>query len=232
MQPLAAPQFLTFGNGFPNEAATLSLVLPDGTHQLTAQFVGDRDLHPVTSAPIIVTVGSQTPPAGTFAIAATPTAQSISAGQTATYSLKIIPENGFTGSVTPTCGGLPQQASCSVTPTSVALDGKTTTSISITIVTVPRSTSQIHQSDPRFGFTIATAISLLTTLIALPRLRTPVRGVTLMLLLFLSLSCGGTGNSSRGSGGGGGTPSGTFPLTFIASSHSVSRSTIVMLTIK
>ena len=65
------------------------------------------------------------------------------------------------------------------------------------------------------------------------RVRGRVAGPTIVLLLLMSLSCGGSGNNvaSAGGGGAGGTPSGTFTLTFKATSGSLIRSTTVSLAI-
>lgn len=238
-QPLAAPQYLTIGNGFPNEAATLLLVLPDGTHSLTAQFLGDSNMNPASSSAITVTVGLQPPPPPKdFAITATPTTESIKAGQSATYTLQISPQNGFSGTVTPTCSGAPQYSTCTVSPTSVVLDGSTTSSVSVTIATTARSASLIRKPDSRLGFMWAGGLFLVGGLLLSPRTRRRVPSAMMALVLLLSASCGGGGGNTAtgggGNGGGGGTvgtPSGTSTVTLTATSGNLSHNAVVSLTV-
>lgn len=233
MQPLAAPQYLTFGNGFPLEAATLPVALADGTHQLTVQFFGDSNLNAVSSAPITVTVGSQAAPPGSFAISTNPTAQSITAGQKAIYSLKITPQNGFASAVTPTCTGLPANTTCLASPASVVLDGIDPSSISITIATTARSAAALKKEGSRLPYSWAIALFFLSTVVLCSRRQGRMAGPAVVLLL-MSLSCGGGSYGGGGGGGGGGgrgTPTGTYTVTITATSGNLSRSTVVSLTI-
>jgi len=233
VQPLAAPQYLTFGNGFPLEAATLPVALADGTHQLTVQFFGDSNLNAVSSAPITVTVGSQAAPPGSFAISTNPTAQSITAGQKATYSLKITPQNGFASAVTPTCTGLPANTTCLASPASVVLDGIDPSSISITIATTARSAAALKKEGSRLPYSWAIALFFLSTVVLCSRRQGRMAGPAVVLLL-MSLSCGGGSYGGGGGGGGGGgrgTPTGTYTVTITATSGNLSRSTVVSLTI-
>src|SRR6202012_2959884 len=62
-------------------------------------------------------------------------AATITSGQTATYTLSIIPLNGSTGTVMLGCTGAPQNATCSMNPASVTLTGQNSATVTLTIVT-------------------------------------------------------------------------------------------------
>ncbi|HEX6824221.1 MAG TPA: protease pro-enzyme activation domain-containing protein [Candidatus Sulfotelmatobacter sp.] len=74
-----------------------------------------------------------------FSLSAAPlTPASVSAGTTTTTTITVTPNNGFTGTVSFSCSGLPSGASCVFNPTSV-LNGSGTTTL--TIQTAANSTS-------------------------------------------------------------------------------------------
>jgi sugar lactone lactonase YvrE len=70
-----------------------------------------------------------------FSLTVTPASQTISAGHAAIYSAALTPVNGFSGTVTLGCTGLPAKSTCSVSPASVALTGSSSSRISVTMKT-------------------------------------------------------------------------------------------------
>ena len=59
----------------------------------------------------------------------------VTAGQSATYKLSTTPVGGFHQAVTFACSGAPSEATCSVTPGSVTLNGSTASSVSVMVTT-------------------------------------------------------------------------------------------------
>jgi Beta-propeller repeat/Cep192 domain 4/HYDIN/CFA65/VesB-like, Ig-like domain len=175
-----------------------------------------------------------------FSVSATPSEASIVAGKKATYMLMITPLGGSTQNVNLTCSGVPQASTCSVTPTSVTLDGSNTATAQFTVNTKSRSLATPPPggywpgSEERFPSWTLWLLSLLI-LVSVAALRRRVGrvhialGVTLLALLF-SAACGG-GSGGGGGGSNAGTPAGTYTLTFTATSGSTSHSTTATLTV-
>jgi hypothetical protein len=73
---------------------------------------------------------------GSYTVQSNATGQTVTAGQTATFTLTITPSNHYNGTVTFTCpSGLPNLATCSFSPSSVTLDGLTPVTVTLTITT-------------------------------------------------------------------------------------------------
>ena len=154
-----------------------------------------------------------------FSMAASSSSQTVSPGQTATYSVALTPVGGFNQTVTLTCSGAPAQSTCSLSPPSVALNGSSSASVSVTVTTAGTSASVAY---PGAGSPRSSQLSLWLALSALTGLalfrnsgsrRRQLRllhGLALPVFLCLALAwfaCGGRSSS------GGGTPAGTYNLT-------------------
>ena len=128
---------------------------------------------------------------------------------------------------------LPAHTTCTPSSALVILDGTHPSSITMTVATTARNATSIGSLRPVGGLVWSTTLCLFAGVILSQRVRGRVAGPTIVLLLLMSLSCGGSGNNvaSDGGGGAGGTPSGTFTLTFKATSGSLIRSTTVSLAI-
>jgi hypothetical protein len=175
-----------------------------------------------------------------FSVSATPSEASIAAGKKATYVLMITPLGGSTQNVNLTCTGVPQASTCSVTPTSVTLDGSNTATAQVSVNTKSRSVATPSPdgywpgNQERIPPWTLWLLSLLI-LVSLAAFRRRVGrvhialGVTVLLLLFIA-ACGG-GSGGGGGGGNTGTPAGTYTLTFTATSGSTSHSTTATLTV-
>lgn len=88
-----------------------------GTRTVTASYSGDFNyLASATTTSVQVNVGD-------FSISATPTAQTISSGHQAYYTITVTPIGGLTGSVNLSCSGAPKNATCSVSPSVDNLQG-------------------------------------------------------------------------------------------------------------
>jgi len=94
-----------------------------GSRTVTANYSGDLNFQASsTTGAVQVTVGD-------FSIAASPTSQTISSGHNAVYSIMLTPIGGLTGTVNLSCSGGPPNTTCTVSPSSVSLQGGSVTSI-------------------------------------------------------------------------------------------------------
>lgn len=90
--------------------------LAGGTHSLIAAYVGDGFFNPLSSSALTYDVAD-------FSVSATPTTATLSRGQSATFSLMVYPIDGFNGSVSFNCQGLPAFASCTFNPPALTPNG-------------------------------------------------------------------------------------------------------------
>lgn len=85
-----------------------------------------------------------------FLLSATPpTTVTVSAGQTANYTVAVTPENGFSQTVALTCSGGPALSTCVVSPSSVLLNGIASSSVTVKITTAEPSNGTL--TNFRFG---------------------------------------------------------------------------------
>jgi hypothetical protein len=127
------------------KATFSTTALPAGADSVMAVYDGNGSTGSSTSAtPAVVNVATP------FTMSANPTSASVSAGQTATFTITITPITGFTGAVSFTASttssagscssGLPTGALCSFNPASVTLDGIHAANVTLTITTMANMT--------------------------------------------------------------------------------------------
>jgi pimeloyl-ACP methyl ester carboxylesterase len=168
------------------------------------------------------------------------TSASITAGQTATYSLQVNPSNGFTGQVVLSCTGAPSHASCFSNPHSVSLNGSAV-AFSVTVTT--SANAELHPHEPPqlplavnnsyqlFSLMLIMCFFLRVVLHERPKWR-PLALTFLASVLFLTLTgCGGGGTSSPPPAGAG-TPPGLYTLTLSGASAGATRNLTLSLTVK
>jgi len=160
------------------------------------------------------------------------TPSSVTAGGTATFNLKIVPDAGFTGQASFACAGLPRGVTCSVSPSTITLN---TAPVAVTLsIATTAATASLRIS--RFGRSLALAALLLgpVAIVATGKKRRMVVScVAIALTVFGITSCGG--GSTTGSGGGPGpgvTPQGTYTITVSGVSGAVQSNARVLLTVK
>jgi hypothetical protein len=147
-----------------------------------------------------------------YTVAAAPGNQTIAAGANASYTVSAAPSNDFKQTVTWSCTGAPAAATCSVSPSSVTLDGIDSATAAVTLTTTARAfaapPSSPYSWRPRRRRMILTACyAWLVVLLMLyilsrgSRLRpglTPAVGVLAFSLC--AYSCGGGYTGGTGSG--------------------------------
>jgi hypothetical protein len=138
----------------------------------------------------------------------------VAKGTTASYSLALTATPGFSGTASLTCSGAPQYASCSPSPSTIALTNGATVPFTVTITTQSTTASAVLRDAGLFSGTGMLALCFLVP----RRLRSRSFAIACLTFVIGALSaCGG-------SGGGGGsqqptvnyTPSGTYQLTLTA----------------
>ena len=90
-----------------------------------------------------------------FSLSATPTAQTVAPGKSASYTLSVAPVSGFTGAVALSCSGAPPAGTCTVSPASVTLNGTSASGATVTATTSPGATrSPVKKGTPRGTYTL------------------------------------------------------------------------------
>jgi uncharacterized protein (TIGR03118 family) len=173
-----------------------------------------------------------------YGFSASSSAATVAAGSSATFVLSAVPTNNFSGTVALACSGLPEAATCTFSPTSLAVTAGAPATTTVTIATVKKMAC-IRP------FTIhGTSIDKITValflpfggLLLFPRRRSPNQQRALGLLgLFgaFILSVGFiAGCSSSSDIFVPSTPPGTSQVTIKATSGTITQSTIVNLTVQ
>jgi hypothetical protein len=172
------------------------------------------------------------------AASGSPTSQSISAGQTASFSLAFAGRGSFTGTVNLSCAITPAATpapTCSV-PSSVQISGTGTQTVTVKVATTAPVTA-VALPDVNFpsGPTMLlwTLMFLGSTLLWVRnRRRLPVLAAPIVLLVCaFSVGCGGSSSSSS-THTTPGTPAGTYTATVTATSGSTSHNMALQVVVQ
>jgi len=106
-----------------------------GAHSITALYVGNMDLIGSASSALIETVA-----APDYAVSVNPTSLTIKQGAAGSAVFTITPVGGFNQAIQFSCSGLPANATCAFSPTTVTPSGASITS-TLTITTDVRTSS-------------------------------------------------------------------------------------------
>jgi hypothetical protein len=107
-------------------ASTSNLAI--GTHPITAVYAGNTAYAPSTSQILSQVVTSSLIPAGNgFLLQVNPSTISVGVGNIATVSVNVAALNNFNQTVQLTCGGLPNESTCSFAQSLIPVGGGTTT---------------------------------------------------------------------------------------------------------
>ncbi len=108
------------GSGTSTLTVTTSGLAP-GTYALTVTGTSGSLIHSTT---VTLIVNSATPP--DFSISVSPSTQTVTRPNSASYTVTVIPSNGFNGTVNFSVSGLPQRSSASFNPSSITGSGSST----------------------------------------------------------------------------------------------------------
>lgn len=151
--------------------------------------------------------GSATLP--NFAVSAGTATATVTAGDSATYNLTLIGNNGYNGTITFTCTGLPDKTACVFSPASVVAVGNLPLTTTLTITTTAATTTGRMQpigpnSNPGTPTFLASlgGLGLLGLVCAGSgkkrgrRQMSVLLGVMLLVMMFTMFGCGGDSQST------------------------------------
>ncbi len=184
-----------------------------------------------------ITVGKTQPTTASFSIAAAAQALTVTRGQSVSTNLTITPSNGFNGTVSFSCSGLPGGATCSFSPTTVMPSGASATT-QLTISTAATGTYPVTKmggiipTSRLWPFGAALEAFFLLLLPLAKRVSQSVIGVPKWVrialvagLLAAAAGCGYKANNM-------GTPTGTTTVMVNATSGNVMQSTSIAITVQ
>jgi uncharacterized protein (TIGR03118 family) len=219
-----------FGLTAPTSTNTASNL---NTLYFTAGLTGEK--HGLLGAINTNPTASGTP---TYGFSASASATTVTAGSSATVVVSAAPTNNFSGTVALACSGLPEAATCTFSPTTLAVTAGAPATSTVTIATV-KKTSLLQPRTLRGAATAGITAALLLpfgAILTFSRRRSPnsQRSVRLLGLLGVLLVSAGfiAGCSSTSNVFVPSTPAGTSQITIKATSGTITQSTIVNLTVQ
>jgi trimeric autotransporter adhesin len=203
-----------------NTSATTAL----GTYSVTVSGTSGSNAHSTS-----VTLTVQVPSDFTLGPASgSPTSQTISAGQTASFNLAFAPTGSFTGTLNLSCSITPAVTpppTCNLSSSSVQISGSGGASVAVAVgTTAPVTTSIVPQVFPPPTLPLAWTLTLLASgwLFVRQRKRLPRLAAPVIVLALASLAgCGGGSSPAHTTPG---TPPGTYAATITATSGNLSHS--------
>ena len=120
-----SPSSISGGAGSSTMAVSTSSTTPGGTYTVTITGT-DSSGTPTHSTNVTLVVNA---PQGDFGLSASPSSQTVTPGSSTSYTVGVSPINGFSGAVSFSVSGLPNQASASFNPSSVTGSGNTTMTV-------------------------------------------------------------------------------------------------------
>ena len=160
--------------------------------------------------------------------------QTVSSGETATYALTIAPGAGVAASFSLQCASLPEYASCSFNPATLAVAADTTGTQMVQIATASASAAAER---PRGLSGAAPMVLACGALLLWPLARRRRRLWILLILLVIPALAGGLGCSGSGGGGGGSvqqngnTTAGTYTVSAVVTSNGVQHKVTLTLVV-
>jgi len=200
-----------------------------GTHSVTLYGTSGSDVHSIG-----VTVNVQ-PDFTIGAASGSPTSQTISAGQTASFSVAIAPSGSFTGMVNLSCAITPAVTPapiCSLSNSSVQISGSGTQSVTVKVATTAASSgTALYFNIPPGTVPLTWCVMLLgsTWLWVQNRRRLPALAKSILVLATVfSVGCGSSGSPHTTPG----TPAGNYTATITASSGSQSHNMALQVVVQ
>jgi hypothetical protein len=218
-------------SGSPATATLQTSALTLGTHTITAAYGGDSAYAPNSSSTIIEKVVTVLPD---YTVTIPNASATVTAGQSANFTITITPQGGFGSAVNFSCTGLPSGAGCGFVPQSLTPSGSAISS-ALTLTTTAHQSSSIF---PTRG-TLASALTGLTgfglfglvILGGVTRRKGISRSAAILLILLVIgvVGCGGGGHTPNPTTG---TPAGSYTVTVTATSGGTSHTGTITLTVQ
>jgi len=178
--------------------------------------------------------------AADFYMDSSPALVSVQAGFPAHFVVRLGSGGGYSGTVQLLCSGAPAKAACSLSQSSVLVNGSTEESLEVTITTTPATVGRGASPGTYPGSPFSNLPFDLCAMLPLGSIygfrRRRAAAMLGMLLLMIGLvSCGGGGGSGSTGGGGGsvsGTPSGNYSITVTGTGGTLTHSVSLKLTVQ
>lgn len=225
-------------SGTAAQTATLTMITTASTTlgSYSATVTGTYGGTITSSTVVSVTVG--TPAISFTSTPPNPSTITISSpGLSGTSTISVMPSGGFSGTVNLSCSfvtnAATDPATCSLSPTSVAVSGTTAQTSTLTVYTTAATTSS-NQMKKLFWPSAGGAALALVFLFGIPKRRRNWLAMLGLLLVFVSaavVGCGGGGGTGGTGTSNAGTTAGTYTVTVTGTSGSVTGSTTVTLTV-
>ena len=230
----------TCGTSLPaNSQCTISVnFTPSGSGNRVAQLSIVDNVSGQSPQSIVASLSGSTSTVPDFSVETSSPSATISAGQSATFTLNVTSVNGFSQPINLVCQGLPVGAACVITPNPVTPTGSTAVPVTVTINTAVRNmlppTLWIKNYPHRiFSLYWLACFVALALLAMIARNRLTANGAVLaefgiMTLLLVAAGCGGGGATGVPAG----TRAGTYTITVVGTSGSLSHSTNLTIQVK
>jgi hypothetical protein len=165
-----------------------------------------------------------------YSIESKPTFGTVASGDSFTFQVKLTSTEGFDGSASFACSGLPQESSCSFSPGTAALDGINPATVDVTVKTTTRTVTWAPPRPPSVPSPwLPVGVGTLAILFVLGFRRRGVRLLLFSLILLgmiLMASCNEYYYYTYT-----GTLPGTFPITVTSTVGTVKHSATFVLTV-
>lgn len=206
------------------QAQLSTSALAVGSHALTAVYAENDPYLSSTSNTVNEII------AGIFTLTATPTSATLYTGESASFSLAVVPGTGFNLDVALSCSGVPSSTTCTITPGTVT--GGSGNAAMVIQTTAPRNTSAARMKRGPGAWPLLAGV-----LVALLPRRLRRRGLWLVSGLLLLVFAGGAMTGCGGAGTlTGGTPAGSYTVTVTGTAQdstlTITSSTTVTLQVK
>jgi HYDIN/CFA65/VesB-like, Ig-like domain/Abnormal spindle-like microcephaly-assoc'd, ASPM-SPD-2-Hydin len=230
----------TCGTGLdPGASCTISVTFTPsavGARSATLSVADDAGNSPQTASLSGAGVAAGPP----FTLTPSFTSLTVPQGLSAQCDVAVDPAPGFTGTVGLSCSVDTQPATCTISPTTMTLNGETPSTATFTVKTFA-GLGLVPPDGPGRGWPLGGNIGLLLSwlalllaLAALTALRkTPLRRLPALAALLLVIGlCGQAIVGCGGAAGGRGTPLGSHAVTITATSGSQTQTATVTLNVK
>jgi hypothetical protein len=174
-----------------------------------------------------------------FAITGPPTAsQSVSAGQSAIFSVSLTPVGSFSGTVSLGCAVAPSATpapACTLSTSSVQFNGGAVQTVTVTAGTTAPVSTMAARIANRAGFSTASMpLLVMVGLLTLRRRKTlSALGALLIMAAFMPfIGCGSGSGMSSHSQTAPGTPSGTYTITVTATSGTLTHNAVLQVIVQ
>jgi hypothetical protein len=174
-----------------------------------------------------------------FVLSAAAASASVAKGNTASYTLNLVPTGSSASSVSFTCSGLPDGAACGFSPTTVRL-ASAAVPVNVSISTSNGVHASNHFNSVIYAMTLPAFGTVWIGFLQIKRKQKLLFALFAGLLLLLVAGCGGGGGSPSNQAStspvttipNGGTPAGSYTVTVTASAGALQHSTTLSLVVQ